>query len=461
MTMFCLLPLLGGLLTLPSLVDQGSLVLNDTYSLGMHVKLYDRLDSEVKMLRLEKASENVGFWRMAELLAKEYKNIGTLAMLEDRIEKVTHNIRMAFLDLMYILYEIALKALAIYALKRKSRPASLFVLLSPVFRSNSFNKNTVLLDYFVIDNVHAFTTTIKMTTNDEVLRTVWFVALMIYNCILLITTINPERKTKNLRVPRIPTISSGKTTNAVAKSDKKKDETPSPIPQHLNSSKSKLLKICFEADAAKLKRYIKDCRYKININEVVNKGGNTVLHMVSENGLVEAAKVLIKQFDKKIDYDIKNKKSLTAFETAIANGQFEMVNFFARKNRMSKDHSKMMSLAEKSGNKELEQFLKSFVTIMDNKEQPLPTQIRVQALPYGPEVSSDSRSDSDDSDFRCTTCSKLMIGDLRIYGCTKEHLICNSCLDKTKNCPDCNESFENLAPVRRFTAEKLANLLFA
>ncbi len=450
--MFWLLPLLGGLLTLPTMVDQGSSVLKKTFSLSLQAGLMDIHDSNLKLIRLERSSENLSLKRRLQLAVKEGETIAELVTLEVSYNLLVEEVKSESIDLISVLYEVGIKILAMYAMLRKSRSASLLALLSPILRAYDIDN---YMNFILIDNKYAFTNASVIATNEEILRMVWMVASLIYGCTLLKIAIYPDKLAKQVKLQKIPANSYERTT--IDKSEKKKEHS-SPIPQHLNSSKSKLLKICFEADVAKLKRYIKDFRYKININQVIGKEGNTVLHVVSEHGLAEAAKVLMQQFDKKIDYDLKNKKALTALEIAIANGHYAVVNLFFRRNRISKDRNKMLALAEKSGNKSLEHLIKSFVSITENDDQPIPT---IPALPYGPEIDSDSgSSDSDDSDFRCTICTKLMIKPLNIFGCTQEHLICHLCVEQMEQCPACNETFSSSPPIRRFTAEKLADLLF-
>ncbi len=56
--------------------------------------------------------------------------------------------------------------------------------------------------------------------------------------------------------------------------------------------KCKLLKLCLDKEFEELKQYIRECHYKINVNEVLRRDGNTILHIVSEAGLVEAVETL-------------------------------------------------------------------------------------------------------------------------------------------------------------------------
>ena len=61
--------------------------------------------------------------------------------------------------------------------------------------------------------------------------------------------------------------------------------------------------------------------------------------------------------------------------------------------------------------------------------------------------------------FECPICFEEMRAGTQIFACTKDHLICNSCLNKGKlsACPQCREDFVKVPPRRHLILEKMAS----
>ena len=60
--------------------------------------------------------------------------------------------------------------------------------------------------------------------------------------------------------------------------------------------------------------------------------------------------------------------------------------------------------------------------------------------------------------FECPVCFESMTGGMKIFACSKDHLICTKCLkdERMGSCPQCREDFLKFPPKRHLILEKMA-----
>ncbi len=487
-------PLLAGMVILPTLYNgTGGLTDKQMASIKDKEELNQRLNlwrSDVKMFDALAVKDNkarIELMKRGKALEAELKEPIRRINVEgedEELSRVISGLKYRY-DITCGLYEVAVRLVASYAIHTKSRSAGLFVLLSP-FINGLVLKIAIMKqerlpctgddtmwhcltdEYLLNDNFYLLKTisiiyeakNMYAGVDEDWTKILFFImqcTAFYYCCMVYIVcrfSLRPKVPSKRTAKPppdSIPTVNSH-------------TEPPQKVPKH---SKSRLYNLCIEGDMAKLRRYIKEFSYKININDVISKDGNTVLHMASENGRAEAVEVLIQEFDKKIDYELKNKNSHTALELAVIKGRVSVVNAFIRRNRFPKNPDRVLKLAKTSKSCNLKYFLIGYLCLTESEKKAV--DYEAVATKMCPELKSTTienesgskNRDVDVFDFRCTKCTKIMESPMKIYGCTQDHLICNACLTSyhVKKCNICGESFEQNLPKRRVVAEKLISLL--
>ncbi len=216
------------------------------------------------------------------------------------------------------------------------------------------------------------------------------------------------------------------------------------------------------------------------VNQLPVAGGASILHWAAEKGLAEAIEVVISIYGRRIDFNAKNSNRETLLEIAIEKAHVNVVKLLTSQRNYSRVTKASLTLAKRIGNSDIIDHIKSKlpshihpVTVIRSRnsnkvarKKPNPgsiqkPEVNVTDIDVTVSVEIDSIYKLIDvEDFMCTKCYHLKRGTTKIFGCSKDHLICDSCLAYAKQCRLCRENFDTRIPNRRITAERLIYILF-
>ena len=242
---------------------------------------------------------------------------------------------------------------------------------------------------------------------------------------------------------------------------------------------SKFHQYCLQDSKDKVKDIIRKHQHDIDINAL--KDGQTALHLAVDRKFIAITRILIRNFDGKIDCTIRNQSGLNVLDLAIIRKSREMFDLILEANPKTEISSLFWAI--KTDQEYFFRVLKGKVSLAEDvvgeitelcqlqdevnaikktsktKEitleriEDLKTSISFRLQNKCPDLIR-NREREFQKKFQCLSCQTYMQEPLQIFSCSKNHYHCSQCSPKMTSCLFCGENFKKHKPTRRRAAEQ-------